>query len=60
MSKKKRKKRIENNNGCWECDELICLGEGDHICGLNNELVIDEYTPTEKFMCCKAERSDKQ
>lgn len=53
-------KAKQTDNDCWGCDELICLGEGDHICGVNNALVLDEYTPTENFAWCNAERSDKQ
>lgn len=56
----KKRKSNPKDNGCWGCDELICLGEGDHICSVNNTLVLDEYIPTDNFEWCKTERGDKQ
>lgn len=38
---------------CLKCDECIPIGEGDHICGVNNSLIIDEYEPTENYLWCQ-------
>ena len=34
---------------CEVCDECIAIGEGDHLCGKTNKLVIEDYTPTDDY-----------
>ena len=37
---------------CMYCDNLIACGEGDHICGKNDEVVIVDYEPSDDYMWC--------
>lgn len=38
---------------CNECENCLYIGEGDSICELNNEIVLEDWTPTDKFMWCQ-------
>ena len=55
MSKRKR-----NQNKCCEtCDNLVAIGEGDHICyecGAMPIMPICEYQPTEDYFKCGGKR----
>ena len=45
-------KKFNNRNKykkCEVCDECIVIGEGDHLCGKTNKLVIEGYTPTDDY-----------
>lgn len=44
----------KHNSCCEECDNLIPIGEGDHICSECGvpEIVICDYEPTEHYMMC--------
>lgn len=50
MSNKKKKR----NGTCETCCHCIPIGEGDHICDKTDipELVIEAYTPGEKYLWC--------
>lgn len=50
MSNKKKKR----NGTCETCCHCIPIGEGDHICDETDipELVIEDYTPGEKYLWC--------
>lgn len=37
---------------CTLCESCIPIGEGDHICDENMELVLDEYAPTDSYYWC--------
>lgn len=43
---------------CFECDEFVPIGEGDHICLRSDPplLVTDGYEPTNDFMWCQNEK----
>ena len=50
MSKKKKQKAV-----CEHCENLIPIGQGDHICLSCDEepkIVISEYCPTDEYMAC--------
>ena len=50
MSKKSNKE--DSVKCCFECDHCLYIGEGDHICDVNNEVITSDWEPTEKFYCC--------
>lgn len=52
--KKRNKQKKKQCKGCEYCQNLIAIGEGDHIClecGMP-KMVICEYTPTDEYMSC--------
>ena len=50
---RKRRKKQKKERRCFSCDHCIYIGEGGYICDLNNEVVIDDWTPTEEFNSCE-------
>jgi hypothetical protein len=50
MSKRKRKNGQPNN--CEYCEHCIYVGEGGYMCDMSNEIVIDDFEPTEDFYMC--------
>lgn len=50
MSKRKRRKQPKT---CYECENCLYVGEGDHICDMSMTIVISDWEPTDEFMCCK-------
>ena len=53
MSKHKRKKHDMELHNCFNCGHCIYIGEGGYICGMSNEVIIDEFImPTEEFYQC--------
>jgi hypothetical protein len=53
MSKKKRKHLNPEQKNCYYCEHCIYLGEGGYMCGMNNDIVIEDWQPTEDFNSCK-------
>lgn len=51
MSKKSKYKE-DSVKCCFECEHCICICEGDHICDIDNELITDEWGPTNNFYEC--------
>ena len=47
----------EHIKSCLSCEELVPIGEGDHICLCREEpaLVLENYEPTENFFFCNGE-----
>ena len=57
MSKKK------NNNKyrlCFDCDECIYIGEGDSICGITNEMVIEDFGIIVRKQCPKDKHKENK
>jgi len=52
MGKRKRKKHRRERQ-CFSCDHCVYIGEGGYICDLTNDVVIDDWEPTEDFNSCK-------
>lgn len=55
MSKKRKKKsqgQPKPVKCCFECANCQYIGEGDHICDVNMEIIIDEWEPTDMFYHC--------
>lgn len=54
MSKRKKKKRTpDRERHCFNCDRCLYICEGDYLCELSNEVVIDDWQPTEHFASCQ-------
>jgi hypothetical protein len=34
------------------CENCLYIGEGDYMCDTNNEIVIEEWQPTEDYYYC--------
>lgn len=46
---------------CGEyCDNCVYIGEGDFVCLLTNELVMEDFCPTENFGCCAGFRNQQR
>lgn len=43
---------LEDAEICNNCEHCQYLGEGDHWCDETDEIVLDAWEPTDKFMCC--------
>ena len=56
MSKKHRKNRPTPAEKpvkcCFDCANCMYIGEGDHLCDVNMELITDDWEPTEMFYHC--------
>lgn len=51
------------NARCELCDNLIAIGEGDHIClevqrgdGVQAIMPISDYVPTDEYLKCNGEK----
>lgn len=50
----KRKRTIaENPRNCYNCNNCVYVGEGGYMCSMSNDIVIDDWIPTEDFRQCK-------
>ena len=55
MSKRNRYKRCPNKEQvkcCFECANCQYIGEGDHICDVSMDIIVDEWEPTDMFYHC--------
>ena len=54
MSKRKHKKsHTECDRNCYNCNNCEYIGEGGYMCSMNNDIVIEDWQPTEDFNSCK-------
>jgi len=37
---------------CTTCEEFIPIGNGEHICCINNAVLTIDYEPTGDYFCC--------
>lgn len=51
--KENKPKPITKKRNCGTCDHCVYLGEGDHMCDLDNEIVINEWEPTDEYYHCE-------
>jgi hypothetical protein len=51
MRKKKRKPMTSERN-CYNCTKCVYLSEGGYMCECNNEVVIEDFEPTDDFYSC--------
>lgn len=54
MSKrKKRPKPMSDKINCFNCGHCIYIGEGDYICGMSNDVILEEFAMlTDEFYQC--------
>lgn len=38
---------------CDNCTHCVYVGEGGYLCDVKNEIVIDDWIPTENYYTCK-------
>ena len=50
---KNRKRPMTKEVRCDSCSHCIYVGEGGYICDLNNEIVIEDWIPTEEYYNCE-------
>lgn len=55
MSKRKHKKshRSECERNCYNCNNCEYIGDGGYMCSMNNDIVIEDWQPTDDFNSCK-------
>lgn len=44
---------------CLNCERCTYVGEGGYICDLSNEVVVDDWTPTDSFNECGGKEFQK-
>ena len=59
-TKPKKKPKNKRNKTCITCSNCIPIGEGDHLCDVLMELVLDEYAPTDNFYGCGGSSYEKR
>lgn len=60
MNKEKQKRkhkpraiiRNENSRNCYNCNNCEYIGEGGYMCSINNDIVIEDWQPTEDYRSC--------
>ena len=55
-----RMSKMKKTKTCETCDNKIILTEGGIVCELNYEIVVDEYTPTDKYLWCNGKMYEKE
>ncbi len=45
---------------CFECENAIYIGEGGYLCDVHQEVVIDDFAPTEDFNKCNGKKFVKR
>lgn len=56
MRKKKRGKKICDPALCANC---IYVGDGGFLCDEAMEIVVEDWTPTEYYLCCEKGKDDE-
>ena len=49
MDKRNHNSIIKN---CHCCDHCVYIGEGGYMCDISNDIVIEDWEPTEDFYIC--------
>lgn len=57
--KKKKRKHSENNRNCYNCNNCTYIGEGGYLCCMNNDIVIEDWQPTEDFNSCNGKEFEQ-
>lgn len=57
--KKKTCKPLSDAINCFFCNCCTYIGEGDHICDMNNEIVVSDWEPTDKFYQCEGKEFER-
>ncbi len=54
-------KNKKNKSCCERCVECIAIGEGDHICTVEEpKLIIESYSPAEEYYWCKGKHFEER
>ena len=53
-----KKKKTEMT--CESCINCVPIGEGDHLCTEKNEIVIEDYAPSDLYMICKGKNFEEE
>ena len=48
----KRKKSEMELRNCFNCEHCTYIGEGDHICDMTNDVVVEDWMPADDFYAC--------
>ena len=51
---------MKKTKTCETCDNKITVAEGGIVCDLNAELVVDNYAPTDKYLCCNGRKFEEE
>jgi hypothetical protein len=51
--RKSNEKPMTKNINCFNCANCTYLSEGGYMCDINNDIVIDDFEPTDEFYSCK-------
>jgi len=57
---KKRKPKNKKDKNCMNCSNAVGLEDGGIMCDLNNEVVMDEYQPTDKYTWCNGRMFEEE
>lgn len=49
----KNRKPLAEQINCFNCTHCLYIGEGDHICDMTYEIVIEDWTPAEDYYKCE-------
>lgn len=41
------------DRNCYNCNNCEYIGEGGYMCSMNNDVVIEDWQPTEDFNSCE-------
>lgn len=52
MIRKQKNKQMMNCRICNNCAHCQYIGEGDSICDITYECVLEDWEPTDNFMKC--------
>jgi len=53
-------KKNKSVPSCTTCEEFIPIGEGGHICGVNNALLTDDYEPNGNYFWCDGKHYEER
>ena len=62
MSERKHKRKRKNPDypqNCYVCEHCVYVGEGGYICDMSNDVVIEDWQPTDDFYCCDGKDFEK-
>lgn len=52
MKKRTTRRSAPKEKCCYDGDHCIYIGDGDHLCDVDNEIVVNDWEPTEEFYHC--------
>ena len=56
MKRKRKSKPMTSERNCFNCANCNYLSEGGYICDCNNDVVIENFEPTDDFYSCNGRR----